>query len=631
MSASTLPLRWLRSVFRPRLRPDSLLSLLAAVGALWLLAVFAHVALEWLFQVTKVSFLSYLEVAERLWVLLLTPLPILLAGWPAMVLLAVPAVVVYGSAGDHRPALRSLTRLPLAFLPAALLTTTTLLLVDNFTVTVFGFGVLTQRGPERLIYGAVFYLALAFAVLRVSDWIGALQTSRGSAVLRALWGGGLLLMTISVVAWWLLPLKAGYSLSPADSLTDSSISDDDLPDVFLVSAEALPAEVFEVYSQPGEQTEEHASAGQRTFRLLADRGAVFENVFANADRTAGSVPSVATGRHPFTSHKLNGRHSLRGVDSYRHLPAMLQLLGYRGYLKGATFHVDPGSWNLRGGFDVYNDHPRRSGLLDRALVAADGRLDWTSFFLELLWDRVRDRALHAFGGDLVELPSTPDTAERADEIFAGALDLLRASDGPIFVMAHLRGDPAELDGYLRRLLTLRELAEAQPRDALVVFWSDHGPEHDARRRLPLIVAPPPGRSFVAELDTRSNAQNLDIPPTILDILGVEVPAWMEGVSLLGPRDRLRPIVIAGSRDQEDGLPVLGVARGGPTRAMVMVCQRRWELALLTGNLHVTDLENHTSPCDEAELPADDEIRSLLLDYLADRGYRTDLVPSDPNG
>ncbi|MDA8017166.1 MAG: sulfatase-like hydrolase/transferase [Thermoanaerobaculia bacterium] len=597
-------------------------SWIRATALLWAVLVFAHVGLEWLFQVTKISFLSYLGALERLWVLALAPLPLVLAGWLLTIPAALPAALFAWAQARGldllERLLRPLARLPLASLPAMLLTATVFLLVDNFTVTLFGFGALTQRGPERWIYGVLLYCALGFVLLRVSDWIDALSRTRRLPTLTRAAG---FLLGLSALAWLLLPWKDGYSLDPSDWASVQRSSE--LPDVFVVSAEALPAEAFQLYLDSHEEN----PGGEPTLSRLANEGAVFENVFANADRTAGSVPSVATGRHPLSSRKLNGRHSLRGADSYRHLPAILKQLGYRTYLKGPNFHVDPAEWNLRGGFDVHNDRPGRPGRLDALLESADGRLDWTAFFLELMWHRLHDRVLHSLGGDLVELPATPDVSERDEELFGGVLDLLRESDAPVFVMAHLRGDPAVLDNYLRYLLGLRQGVNAEPRDALVVFWSDHGPDHDARRRLPLILRLPEGSDVDAgSLELRRNAQNLDIPPTVLDALGVEVPEWMEGTSLLRSRSKLRPIVIVGSRDLDEGLPILGVSVGGPTRVMAMVCQRRWELDLMSGHLEIADLVDHSAPCDETDLPTGREVRERLLEFLRERGYQVDLVP-----
>jgi hypothetical protein len=119
------------------------------------------VTLEWLFFVTKTSFMSLYTTWESLGVLAITSLimtavlvtaslPFALAGW------------LLGRAGVTPPLAGVLGVLPAVFLGAA----TMLLLVDNFTLTLFGWGVRSTTGQALLAY-QVLTLGLFF----ISAWI----------------------------------------------------------------------------------------------------------------------------------------------------------------------------------------------------------------------------------------------------------------------------------------------------------------------------------------------------------------------------------------------------------------------------------------------------------------------------
>jgi hypothetical protein len=85
----------------------------------------------------------------------------------------------------------------------------------------------------------------------------------------------------------------------------------------------------------------------------------------------------------------------------------------------------------------------------------------------------------------------------------------------------------DFDGMLREIVEALKQA-GQLERSIIVVNSDHG-QAFRNLRVPLVFRFPRGehaRRIVA------NAQNVDIAPTLLDYLGLAVPAWMEGVSLL---------------------------------------------------------------------------------------------------
>ena len=585
---------------------------IAAATTLWFLLVYAHVGLEWLFHATKVSFLSFLDPAERIWVLWLTPLPLALVGWMAVLVLGCPALWAAAWRGERlRRALRLPARLGLAFLPSLLLATLTFVLIDNFTATVLDFHSLTFRGSDRLAYGGFFCLLWVAAYL----WcLERLEIRRRSLRLRLRWTAAL--VGVSLVAWLLLPLRDGYAVPADDDTQDGSQQVGELPDVLLISSESTTASQLAIY-------DESTSASELSvLEQLSDVGVVFRNHFTNANRTSGSVPSVITGRLPTSTHKLNGRHRMHGANSYLHLPAVLRVHGYRSFLQGLEVHVDPRGWNLRRGFDLYNGKPVDLDYGAQLQAAAGGRLEWPSYFVGVMRQRIRDRFMHSFGFDLAELPAAPDLDRPSPQAREPLKKFLRETEGPVFVATHRIGEPIYHDDFLRFFL---DEQSSRPRDLMVVFWSDHAVGHRVDARMPLLIRFP--RSVDrSSVDAVSNSQNLDIAPTILDALGLAVPDWMDGASLLGPRSELRPIFLVSSDDMGTGLPVRGVAQGGALELGVVVCQRLWALDLIDGRLRSRDFPDHTSPCAEAELPQDDEVRDFLVDHLRQRDFPVGQIP-----
>ncbi len=116
-----------------------------------------------------------------------------------------------------------------------------------------------------------------------------------------------------------------------------------------------------------------------------------------------------------------------------------------------------------------------------------------------------------------------------------------------------------VDGELRRLL------EALGPEATVVVFSDHGEEFWERGvvghghglseellRVPLILRGPgvePARSS-------RPATLQDILPTVLEVVGLEVPEQLAGTNLLGPEDPQRPIAIGSPLFSESALGVV---------------------------------------------------------------------------
>ncbi|PKN86506.1 MAG: hypothetical protein CVU46_07505 [Chloroflexi bacterium HGW-Chloroflexi-8] len=76
----------------------------------------------------------------------------------------------------------------------------------------------------------------------------------------------------------------------------------------------------------------------------------------------------------------------------------------------------------------------------------------------------------------------------------------------------------------------------QDDNTIIAIGSDHGQKWVANKRLPLIFHFPKGE-YAAQLS--KNGQNIDIAPTLLDYLGINIPEWMDGISLLKENNNQR--------------------------------------------------------------------------------------------
>lgn len=95
---------------------------------------------------------------------------------------------------------------------------------------------------------------------------------------------------------------------------------------------------------------------------------------------------------------------------------------------------------------------------------------------------------------------------------------------------------------------LRELEQAGLADSTIVFyWADHGsgmPRHkrwpsDSGLRVPLVIYIPPAYAHLRPADWQAGAATqrrvhfVDFAPTMLSLIGMEPPAWMQGHAFLG--------------------------------------------------------------------------------------------------
>ena len=215
-------------------------------------------------------------------------------------------------------------------------------------------------------------------------------------------------------------------------------------------------------------------------------------------------------------------------------------------------------------------------------------------------------------------------------------------ENPVFSKGREQQEPYETDFYDDAILKLdaafarvvRALEKAGQLDhTILVLSSDHGKGWGSGR-IPLVFWFPDG-AHAGRI--RTNVQNVDVAPTILAALGLPVPEWMEGVSLLaGNPPAKRPIFWAAvnSRLVDEQKWLLDVSRMIPPfyslgTIGLRVEDRSYLLNLESGHTSTESIPGHTCPAADGEELSAAEARQVLLEHLAERGYEFPESWTDP--
>jgi arylsulfatase A-like enzyme/Flp pilus assembly protein TadD len=265
---------------------------------------------------------------------------------------------------------------------------------------------------------------------------------------------------------------------------------------------------------------------------LAEDGVRFDRAFAVVPVTLPSHSSMLTGTYPM----LSGMHDFSGNKLSPLQPTLASVLKASGYQTGAVIGaaVLDSRFGLNQGFDFYYDHFDFSRLDEANLdemerpgnVVADVALDWLAknsqkkFFL---W-------MHLYDPHYPYHPPEPYSRDYAAQPYDGEI--------------------AFADEQVGRLIRyLKEKGIYQ--NTVIVLCGDHGEslgEHgekthgffiyNSTMHVPLVIRLPEKAAAGVVTDPVSL---VDLMPTVLGALGVDVPSQVQGRSLLpelrSPRDR----------------------------------------------------------------------------------------------
>ncbi len=260
----------------------------------------------------------------------------------------------------------------------------------------------------------------------------------------------------------------------------------------------------------------HTTASTPTVDRLAAEGLLFERAYAQVPLTLPGHTTLFTGTYP-EFHRIRDNASYTIPDEQ---VTLAEILGQNGYTTAAFIGAFPldGRFNLDQGFDTYDGHfPRDSerpaGLLNRAVEEWIGVQSGTGPYFIFL---------HYFDPHLRYLPPPPFSERFEDAPY----------DGEIAYADFCLGEITE------------KLETICPRErTLWIFTSDHGESlwdhgeryhgiflYDSTLRVPMIWSFP--ERIAPNQRTPAVVQLVDVMPTLLEFLGIDAPACVQGSSLM---------------------------------------------------------------------------------------------------
>jgi arylsulfatase A-like enzyme len=612
------------------LKPARIAGVVMAVGTGW-------VFFEWLFFVTKPSVMSLYSLWEKFGVLsstallvslslLLATLPFAALGWLLM-----------------RLGVRRTTSSLVAFLPASLLLGMAMLVaIDNFSLTLFGWGIRNASGTAIYLYRAV-----TIALLALATWLlSGLWSDRypEGAIKGLTWAASLILL--SSVPYLLIAV----SLSGEDPIVIPEAGSG-LPNIMVLTGDGISANHMSLYGYERPTTP--------FMERVQDEFLVAENHFTNASDTGGSVISLLSGKLPTTTRVVYPPDALRGKDSFQHLPGLLKKLGYYSADISMRHYADPYDLNLRNGFAEANFRQLRdTGGTLVATIRKYPVLNPASLLIDRMSERITERFEHVWKNKKMMDPfaevNRPDLRwVRDDGRMEEIRRLVETAPRPFFIHVLTMGThgdvfrpsrrvysteddystPWNVDGYDDAIMDFDRFVEEtytllQEQNLLestiLIVSSDHGFIHNALDRVPMMMRLP-GQVRTGRIG--GNTQRLDIAPTLLDVLGVEPQDWMEGLSMLDTeaRDtRRRPVFASGSHgDKSAEGNFWSVKNPGPPwyslgRLFLVYCSQAFILHLGSMDIEAGAVGGSTASCEDRLSP--EEAREIMLTHLKDRGY-----------
>jgi hypothetical protein len=538
-----------------------------------------------------------------------------------------------------------------AVLPAAIFAALILIMVDNFTYTVFKFGIVSTEGWSRALYGLGFMLVILLSYRRTVKAYSSLSRQiriwglEPKWILALLVGVGLL----SIIGLVVLdrPLSSTHSMTGA---ADAKVR----PHILLITADGMDASHMSVYGYARDTTP--------FLRKLAESSLVAENAFSNADHTTGSIISIYTGKYPARTRLFFSQNILKGVDSYQHLPGILHSQGYKTVQITVPDYLDSNKINLLDGFDEV----KMSGAVHSKYLNAMSRVlpNEQALFADEIINRIVDRIRHIL---FIEKMNNPHLLAQTDlERWEILREEIQTTSQPIFVHIHLlvthgkRFNPVEqnfsagqsiqnqepwnvdfyddsiLDvdkniGELIDYLAYQDLLE----NTILIIASDHSQQWSLFKRLPFIIRFPHAQ-YASRIEV--NVQNLDIAPTLLDYIGIDPPDWMRGNSLIAGEPGQRAIVGISAIDEpfnaNNCIAVPGEDATSPFDTFLSItlikCQRWFKLDLANISWASGIVEGSTAICPSADEITDEQAFQLIIEHLKDNDFNVSRLSHFPS-
>lgn len=613
---------------------------------LLLLSVYALVSLEWLFFVTKPSFLSTLDNQKTLEALFIVSLELLVAS--TLVFLLTFFVLAFTNLLIKR------SNYSLLIFPAVFLVSLTIfLLIDNFSNTVIGYSISDSKDIIRIGYALLF----AFIFYRVFVKLKAIFNGNSFIVNKsfALSTSAIIAILTTVFSTsGILATREDEKALGMDIETISSDHKSRRPNIIFFASDGFRSNLLSIYGN-----KHKTSPNLDQFKSIS---LVAQNAFTNSERTTGSITSMLTGKYPATNKVLFPPHVLQGVNAHQHLPGLLKRLGYSTFQESIRYYADANDLNFVDSFDVTNGIQNNSMLIASIIQVQHARL----LSLKIL-ERIEQRIKHIFF-----IEDMPDVyaAVKPEEGFAkvygrpdrdridSAIEFIAKNKNPFFMHIHLMdshcciyspkkkvfSDKAfkkksqlktallkdlvkESDDYFGEIIAALQEADILD-NTLIVYNSDHTNNWGFRRSIPLVFIFPKRRHSGT---IEENTQLLDVAPTVLEYLNIRKPGWMDGRSLISETlNRYQPIFGITKLEREhfetendDRLSHI-VGNGPPNYGLnimgLIVCNKWYTHNLKTDSTKSAKVRGYKGSCDISKMPTRKKARSIMLEHLTTRDF-----------
>lgn len=610
-------------------------------------AALLYILMEWLFIITKTSFISVGSVFEKASVLI-NGFSILAL---AALLLSVPFVVLYYVLNAKTG--RAVIRILLCFVPALILSSTVLLLVDNITYTAFSYGVVSTKGIVRTLYLVGFILLTIGLMYPIFKWSRSIEKSRRKISPKQKLHFPLILGLV-VLACAFLPVAFNPNLKNPLSQPAAELSSEKLPNIILITGDGLNATKLSLYGSDKDTTP--------FLRELAATSLVAENNFSNAQGTIGSTTSILTGKYPADTRILASTDILKGEDAYQHLPGILETYGYYTVQLNFTYYADAYRINFQDAFIEANGESPVSNEIQSSLAKLLPTDNY--YFMREVYSRISDRLEHLLYIkkmtnpflQVTESPEKFNDQEKLNYLFK----LIDEGKQPIFVHIHWMGTHGpkyyptrqvfseglstetqgkyvdnfyldsilDFDGAVYQLFNGLQSRGLLDKSILVV-----GSDHTQRwsiARIPLLIHFPNDEHAGQVME---NTQNLDIAPTLLNYLGIAQPAWMQGQPLYEPLDPNRPIFLVAipdsSRDPKTNAivyPPFVAPFYQFGKATLISCDHYYTISFLKQTFTDAQVQGFVGTC-KTPPPTREEAFKLILAHLQRYGFNTSSLNS----
>ena len=612
------------------LKPDFELIQRSAVNTL--LMAFLYVFMEWIFFVTKPSFMDLLTWGDKTKIFLVTGLIVALLSLLPLIAIALLDLII----SPFFPSFRKYAfQLPAAFL----LTCLSLILLDNFTYTILNFGIVDTMTLLRVLYGLGFVGLLIY----FTKQLATVREKPENRLWNTITSAGAVALIISSL------ILVGFTFENNNTLNqvEQNSSATNMPNIILFGTDGLNAANMSLYGYTRDTTP--------FITELAQSSLVSQNNFSNAGNSQGSDTATLTGRSPLATRVLFPPNALHGIDAYKHLPGVLKINGYRTVFLGLPYYDDVNAANFQDAFDVVNCE--ENDISNPFNFTSKYGFDDENYFFSTLEGRILERVNHIFFiADMVN-PYAVVTQNMSDKDRIGCvyseLNRAKQTGQPLFIQVHLEGTHGDSFNPINRVFSKGEkdnggwmtdfyddsildydsqvndlinfLKESGQYDnTLVILYTDHAQKWNTTQKIPLLLHFP-NDQYAGTIS--QNTQNLDIAPTILDYLNIEKPVWMEGSSLLQNLDSNRLILdpqqIDTTHNNAGNVNVPPFYQFGILT--VIQCQNWFTFDLRKDSISSGVVGNYAHPCPANSLDSSDTIRQKVRTILKQNGFN---IPDD---